>query len=201
MRRHACASVISSAAAFALALLSATPAAAMTYAVGPGKTYANLGAVAGLLGPGDLVLVDGNATYPSVVLTKSGSVSAPITIRGVRIAGKRPVLSGGNNSIEVMADYVVIEGMEFTGGTSRCFYHHGNMITLRDSVIHDCPKQGLLGADNDSGSLLMEFVEVYKCGGGTQDHQIYMATDESTHRARCFACSTAGCTTATAATA
>lgn len=37
---------------------------AATYQVGPGKAYANLGAVAGLLNPGDIVEVDGNATYP-----------------------------------------------------------------------------------------------------------------------------------------
>jgi len=167
-------------------VLFASTASAATYTVGPGKTYANLGAVAGILAPGDIVLVDGNQTYPSVWFTKNGTATSPITIRGVRIAGNRPKISGGTNSIEAQGNYYVFEGLEITGGSSRCFYHHADHITLRDSVVHDCPKQGILGADNDSGSMLMEFVEVYKCGGGTFDHQIYMATDEVAHPGSVF---------------
>jgi MYXO-CTERM domain-containing protein len=167
-------------------ILACGTAKAATYTVGPGKTYANLGAVAGILAPGDIVLVDGNNTYPSVWFTKNGTASAPITIRGVPISGKRPVVSGGANAIEAQGNNYVFEGLEITGGTSRCFYHHADGITLRDSVVHDCPKQGILGADNDSGSMLMEFVEVYKCGGGTFDHQIYMATDEVAHPGSVF---------------
>ena len=68
-------------------------------------------------------------------------------------------------------------------------------------MIHGCPKQGLLGADDDSGSLLLEYSEIYDCGGGTFDHCIYMATDEvDLSRARCSGCSTTTCTTRTAAT-
>jgi hypothetical protein len=88
------------------------------------------------------------------------------------------MLQGSVNTIEARANYYVFEGLELTGGTSRCFYHHADNIVLRDSVIHDCPKHGLLGADNDSGDLLMEYVEVYRTGSGTQSHQVYMATDE-----------------------
>ena len=73
-------------------------------------------------------------------------------------------------------------------------------MTLRDSVVHDCPAHGILGADNDSGSFLMDHVEVYDCGNGTSQHQVYMATDETTTPARYSACSTATCTTRTAAT-
>src|SRR5512147_2065777 len=40
---------------------SAPPVSAATYQVGPGRSYTNLQAVAPLLGPGDLVEVDGNA--------------------------------------------------------------------------------------------------------------------------------------------
>ena len=59
-------------------------------------------------------------------------------------------------------------------------------ITIRDSVVHDCPAQGILGADNDSGSLTLERVEVHHCGGGSFDHQIYMATDEVVHPGSVF---------------
>ena len=48
----------------ALFLVLASPAAASTYEVGPGKPYANLQAVAPLLDPGDVVLVQGGCHLP-----------------------------------------------------------------------------------------------------------------------------------------
>ena len=167
-------------------LLFTTSSRAATYTVGAGKTYADLAAVAPKLAAGDLVLVDGNATYGSVLFTKPGTAASPVTIRGVTVAGKRPHLAGGTNTIEAQADHYVFENLEISGGSSRCFFHHADDIVIRGSVIHDCPKQGILGADNDSGSLLLEFTEVYKCGGGTFDHQIYMATDEAVHPGSIF---------------
>jgi len=167
--------------ATAFALWSGVAAGA-TYKVGPTQQYKQLAQVAGLLAPGDVVEVDGDASYTGgVIFDKPGSASAKITIRGLRVNGKRPVVSGATNTVEAQADHYVFEGLELTGGSFRCFYHHAHDITLRDSVIHDCAKHGLLGADQDSGSLLLEYVEVYKCGGGTFDHQIYMATDETAH--------------------
>src|SRR5262245_40933792 len=119
----------------ALVVLVAAPAArAATYTVGAGKTYANLGAVASLLNPGDLVLVDGDQTYPSVLFTRPGTAQSPITIRGVRVNGRRPVLSGGFNTIELQGNYYVFEGFEVTAGSFRCIYHHAHGITIRDVV-------------------------------------------------------------------
>ena len=162
------------------------PAVATTYHVGPTQAYATLNNVAGLLNPGDLVLVDGDHVYPSVLLNHSGSQAQPITIRGVRVNGNRPILSGGTNTIEVQANWTIVEGFEITGGTSRCFYHHANQVTLRDSLVRDCPAHGVLGADAGSGSLLMEYVEVRHCGNGTSQHGIYMATDENTYPGSVF---------------
>jgi hypothetical protein len=170
-----------------LTLGIASRAGATTYQVGPGKTYASLADVANMLMPGDIVEVDGNHTYAGgVIIDKSGTAVQKITIRGVRMGGNRPVLSGATNTIEIQGSHIVVEGIELTAGTFRCFYHHGDDVTLRDSVIHDCPRHGLLGADNDSGSLLMEYVEIYRCGGGDRDHQVYMATDERTHAGAVF---------------
>jgi len=153
-------------------------AMAANYPVGPGRTYTQLSAVRNLLNPGDTVFVDGGSTYASVWFTRSGTAAAPIVIRGLRASGQRPVLSGGVNTVELNGDHYVFEGFEVTGGSSRCIYHHADSITVRDVVVHDCPNQGILGADQGSGSLLLEFSEVYRCGSGTQNHQIYMTTDE-----------------------
>ena len=153
-------------------------AAAANYQVGPSRTYTQLTAVQNLLNPGDSVFVDGGNTYASVWFRRSGTAAAPIVIRGLRASGQRPVLSGGVNTVELNGDHYVFEGFDVTGGTSRCIYHHADSVTVRDVVVHDCPNQGILGADQGSGSLLLEFCEVYRCGSGTQNHQIYMSTDE-----------------------
>ena len=172
--------------ALVVALLVLAPtASADTFEVGPGRTYHTLQDVTGLVDPGDVVLLDGGATYPGgVVFDRPGSAAQPITVRGV--GAVRPVVSGATNTLEARADHYVFERLELTGGSFRCFYHHAHDVTLRDSVVHDCPAHGILGADNDSGSFLMDHVEVYGCGNGTSQHQVYMATDETNHPGSVF---------------
>jgi hypothetical protein len=161
---------------------------AITYQVGPTRTYTKLQDVAPLLNPGDLVEVDGNATYPGdLIFTRPGTAASKITIRGLRVNGLRPVISGGTNTVEFrLSDHYVFEGFDVTGGTFRGIYHHAHDITLRDTVVHDCPAHGILGADTGSGSLTMEYVEVYHCGNGTGQHPVYMATDEAAHPGSVF---------------
>ena len=171
--------------ALPLVLLAASARAAK-YEVGPTKTYKQLTDVAPKLLAGDLVLVDGGATYNAVLFNQPGLLGVPIIVRGVNVGGKKPVISGGTNSVELQGDHYVFENFEVTGGSSRCIYHHADDITIRFATVHDCPTHGILGADNDSGSLLLEFSEVYKCGGGTQHHQIYIATDEVKHPGSVF---------------
>ncbi|APR85086.1 Hypothetical protein A7982_10435 [Minicystis rosea] len=154
-------------------------AAAATYAVGPGRPHPDLQSVAPLLKPGDRVELDGAATYRGdLILDAAGTKDAKITIVGKRINGLRPILAGGVTTVEVRANHYVLEGLEIKGGSARCFFHHADDVTLRDSVIHDCPSHGILGADSDAGSLTLSYVEVYRCGRGDQSHSIYMATDE-----------------------
>ena len=166
----------------------ASVAQAATYRVGPGRTYTNLEAVAGLLNAGDIVEVDGNATYPSVTFTRRGTAANPIIIRGIRVNGLRPVISGGTNTVHFRtdtigegADHYVMEGFEITGGTSRCVFHQSDDVTLRDLVVHDCPAHGILGADWGAGSLTVEHTEVYRCGGGDSLHQIYASADQDNY--------------------
>ena len=60
--------------------------------MGPTREYKTLQDVAEKLEPGDVVEVDGDATYPGdVKFTKSGTAEKPITIRGIRVNGKRPI--------------------------------------------------------------------------------------------------------------
>jgi hypothetical protein len=183
MRRFPFVSVIG------LILALAAPLTAETFLVGPTRTYTELHQVVDLVGPGDLVLVDGDATYEAAHFSSDaadGTEAQPITLRGVRVNGNRPRLQGGNNTLEIETDWTIVEGFELTGGASRCFYHHANKVTLRDSVVHDCPTHGILGADNGSGSFTMEYVEVYACGGGDSHHAVYMATNEEDYPGAVF---------------
>lgn len=173
-----------------LLLTIAGSAHAAEYTVGPARTYQTLPQLftAVNLEPGDVVLVDGNVTYPGDIVMPSadgGAPGNPVTLRGVRVAGQRPILSGGTNTIEFrLSNHVVFEGFEVTGtgntasGTFRCIYHHSHDLVIRDVYVHDCPRHGILGADQDSGSLTIEYSEVFNAGSNQGNHAIYMATDE-----------------------
>jgi hypothetical protein len=154
------------------------------YQVGPTRPIQTLQAVAPLLAPGDVVELDGNATYPGGVLFQNhGMPGLQIVIRGVRVNGNRPRIHGGGDGIKLDADNYILEGLEITGDaavpTNRCLFLQGNGITVRDVVVHDCPRHGILAADGESGDATLEHVEVHHCGSGTQYHQIYMATDNT----------------------
>lgn len=176
--------------------LSLSISYAATYQIGPGKPYSDLQSVVSLLGPGDLVEVDGNQTYPGdVIFTESGSPTDKITIRGIPISGQRPIISGGTNCVTFMtpwpysgpgADHYIFEGFEITAGSFRGLYHQADDLIVRDCVVHDCPAHGILGADSGSGSLTLEYVEVYNCGNGSSQHQLYIATDEVNHPGSVF---------------
>lgn len=170
------------------ALTLALPEArAEEYAIGPGRRYNDPSEVTRKLKPGDVVTIDGDATYAGdLVFRTSGTPEAKITVIGRRVNGKRPVLSGGRNTVEFRGSHYLFYGFEITGGASRCLYHHAHDITVIDTAVHDCPKQGILGADSDSGSLTLEYVEVYGCGDGTRSHQLYIATDEAAHHGSVF---------------
>ena len=174
------------AAALALAALLPATLAATTYHVGPTATYPELTDVAPLVGPGDLVLVDGGETYNPVVFSNDGAAGNPIVVRGLRVGGVRPVLFGGTNTIEIQSDHFVLESFEITGGSFRCVYHHSDDVVMRDLYVHDCPAHGLLGADEDSGSLTLEYSEFARAGNGGSQHMIYMTTDQNAHPGSVF---------------
>jgi hypothetical protein len=181
--------VVGSSAALA-ALFAARAAHAVTYEVGPGKPVREISAVTAKLKPGDVVEVQGGATYGPIELESHGTAAAPITLRGIRVNGKRPVIQGGDNTVLVSANYTVLEGFEITGGSGVCLVHHSHGNVFRDDVVHGCPRHGILGTDADSGSLTMEYVEVYDAGsepsGESLKHPVYIATDEKAHPGSVF---------------
>ncbi|HJR74531.1 MAG TPA: hypothetical protein VJ806_12950 [Luteimonas sp.] len=169
-----------------LSALVSAPAAAATYTVGPsGRQYTQLTALVNSvnLQAGDVVLVDGNATYAGGIVVSEddgGAAGNPVVIRWRRDPGtSRPKLQGGTHTIKFQeSDHVVFEGFEVTGGTSSCVFNAAHDVVVRDSVIHDCPAHGVLGADIGSGSFTLEYNEIYNAGQGTQRHAVYMASDE-----------------------
>ena len=171
----------------AASALTTSPAAvqARTFTVGPtGRDYTQLSAVfnANDLAPGDIVEVDGGATYGSVVVgdDDGGAAGNPVIIRWRRVAGAvRPVLQGGIHTIKFQqSNHVVFEGFEVRGGTNTCVFSEADDVTVRDAVIHACPGHGILGADLHSGSFTLEYSEIYDAGSGSTRHPIYMQSDE-----------------------
>ena len=171
-----------------LGLFAAVPlsAAAATYTVGPsGRQYTQLSTLVSRvdLQPGDIVEVDGGATYSGNIIVgddDSGTQANPVIIRWRRGSGStRPLLSGGTNTIKFQqANHIVFDGFEVTGGSNSCIFSEGHNITVRDSVIRDCASHGILGADQNSGSFTLEYSEVRGSGEGNMRHAIYMQSDE-----------------------
>jgi hypothetical protein len=163
---------------------------AATYLVGPGKTYAKLQDVADLLEPGDVVQVDGNATYPSgAQVSRSGTADKRITINGITPAGgTRPKISGtATYGIDISSDYIVFEGFEVRG-RPKGIGVFGDHILVRGCVIDSC-NHGLIGYGTGTGNVTVEYCEFFGNGvptGGATQHQIYMATDEKKHPGSIF---------------
>lgn len=167
-------------------ILAPALASAATYTVGPsGKQYTQLSAVFSSknLEPGDIVEVDGSATYSGNIVVNTddvGTAAKPIIIRWKRAAGQtRPLLQGGTHTIKFQqSNHVVFEGFEITGGSSTCLFSEANDVTVRDVVIRDCPSHGILAADQLSGSFTLEYSEIRNAGSSSQRHPIYMQSDE-----------------------
>jgi hypothetical protein len=168
-------------------LAIAPPAGAATYTVGPAGEFADLPSLFTNrdLGPGDVVEVSSNGSfYPGDIVVPAadgGAPGQPVILRGV--GSPRPHLSGGFNTIEFrLSNHMVMERFEISGSvadnTFRCVYHRAHDIVLRDLLIRDCPRHGVLGADQDSGSLTIEYSELRNAGSGGGNHLVYMATDE-----------------------
>jgi MYXO-CTERM domain-containing protein len=176
-----------------LIVLAPAVASAATLTVGAHGTYATIAAAWAKATAGDVIEVEGGATYTgSIKLTgKDGAAGSPITVRGRAVDGRRPVLTGigpgqwDNMVVWLNASHLVFEGFEIVGSGNPkaddyCLLHMADDVTVRDVVVHDCRHQaGLVGNDSGSGSLTLEYSEFFHNGDGEYSHQIYMATDQA----------------------
>ncbi len=167
-------------------LAAAAPALnAATYQVGPGRTYTQLTQVATLVNPGDIVEVDGNATYNGVLWNnRHGTAAQPIIIRGMASGAQRPVINanGAADAFRMDVNHYVVEDLVISNATSRCVYLRGTNLTLRRVVVHTCLTHGILGSDTLTGDMLLTEVEVYNQGNSATfvdgHHPIYISTDQ-----------------------
>lgn len=160
--------------------------ASETFRVGPQQKYRQLTELAGILRAGDVVELDGDATYDAVEFKRAGTPTQPIWIRGVMVNGKRPVIAGGNVTLSFRRahDYVV-ENVEVTGGRDVCVRVEASGIRLTNVFVHGCERHGVLGTDNGSGTLVLDRVEVTRSGAErpkeSLKHGVYVATDYQTY--------------------
>src|SRR3546814_18590369 len=98
-----------------------------------------------------MVLVDGGTTDNGDIIVRSGDRGAlgnPVTVRWNRSVGStRPVLQGGAHTIKFQqSNHVVFEGFDVRGGTSSYLFSEAHDVTVRDTIIRDCPSHGILAA-------------------------------------------------------
>ena len=165
-------------------------AESVVYQVGPGKKYTSLKQVASLLQAGDVVYVDGNATYTgSVAFENNGTADKPIRIIGVAINGKRPVISAdlksSTNLVTFYGDHYFFENFEVVGNmskvakaqmTGRGINQISNYLTISHCIVHDA-RNGIMASDQFSGNLTIEYSEIYANGYSDGEHNIYIASD------------------------
>lgn len=156
---------------------------AIVWRVGPNQKHTDLAMVVGQLSAGDVVEVE-PGTYGPVEFKRSGTLDAPITIRGV--GATRPKIKGSQNGkIDervvsfTNSNNLIFENFEIAGGSEICVRTMAHNLTLRNLFIHDCLKHGILGADLESGTLIVDRVELTNINQIQLDgkHVIYVATD------------------------
>lgn len=171
-------------------------ARAATLTVGNGATYATIASAMANVQPGDVVEVRGDQSYQGTITFRpeyGGEPNRPVTVRGVPVNGHLPILQGvGTGQWDSMvvllnASHFVFEGFEVVGAADQeGIVHKADDVVVRNVVVHGAGSQGLMGTDSDSGSLTLEYSELYGNGNGMYSHQIYMATDETAYPGSVF---------------
>jgi len=166
----------------ALALACAAvvaPASAATLSVGAGKTYARPCQAFAVAKSGDIVEIDGSATYSGDVC---GIGVSNLTIRGVN--GRPKIDAAGKNAMGkgtwvVQGSNIVIDNVEMYGAkvpdqNGAALRLEGTNFTLRNSFLHD-NENGILANANASSNILVEHSEFARNGYGTgYTHNLYI---------------------------
>ncbi|MGE0320683.1 MAG: MYXO-CTERM sorting domain-containing protein [Polyangiaceae bacterium] len=182
-----------------IGLLGSGVASAATYKVGPGEQYEDIDdTLLGQIAPGDVIEVMGDHTYHGTWWfdpDNGGTAGNPVTVRGVPVNGRLPIVEGVGSGewdqfvVLFYANHFVFENFEIIGDGNEqnsCLVNKADDVTVRNVVVHGCGRHGLLGTDDESGSLTVEYSEFYGNGAGQYYHQIYAATDESTYPGSVF---------------
>jgi hypothetical protein len=176
----------------------------------PSTAYPTLAALLPSLKPGDVVDVlplTSGAAYGPIKFKTPGTAAQPIILRGVRVNGVLPQIKGYSNDVGGAlkfegAHHMVLDSFEITNGFNAqstnvpaqaraqalyCLSNQANHVQLRRSKVFDCLNHGILGADEGSGSLTLDQVEVttagcdqakgMQCQSNAIKHPVYVATD------------------------
>ena len=119
--------------------------------------------------PGDVVLVENGVYRESVVMTKSGTAGAYITLKAVNYLGAKIEVTNGLGTVDgikAAANYLIIDGFEIYDSAPGVG-HHGNGITvynnhhvnILNNKIHDFGGSGIQAAHFDH--VLIENNVVY----------------------------------------
>lgn len=169
-----------------------SPEPEATHYVGPSYPTKKLQDLASQLKPGDVVEVEGNVEYiGGITFSANGTAEQPIIIRGKQVNGKLPIIKQGPNAriIVMNGSNTTLTGFEIIGNSDETtrvgIGVYADDIIIRNCIIHDC-RNGILGYGSQTGNVLVEYCEIYHCGGEPKPgfdfaHQIYMATDEVAH--------------------
>lgn len=175
----------------------------------PSTQYPTLAALLPGLRPGDVVDVRPLASgqpYPPIKFRTAGESQRPIILRGVRVNGSLPRISGYSQDVGGTlkfegSHHMVLDSFEVTNGANPltntdpqasrragyCIAHQARYITIKNTRVFDCLNHGILGADEGSGSLTLDRVEVTTsgcdqskgmvCESDSLKHPVYVATD------------------------
>lgn len=70
------------------------------------------------------------------------------------------------------------DGAATAANTAYCFFHKAWDSVLDDVKIETCA-MGMNSHDTESGSLTMQYCEVFGCGNGVYSHQLYASTSQT----------------------
>jgi hypothetical protein len=142
----------------ALAMFGAGSASSATIDVTPDDDFRSI--MESLVAGDTLVMHDGTYTLSSYFeLDLAGSADAPITIRAA--AGESPhIVMDANQNIVNFVDshFVVVDGIEFSGGSRGLRLMHSSDFTVRNCHVHDISANAISANDDGDDSANLVFV-------------------------------------------